>query len=233
MAMPLNDREGLVDALTRGEVVEFADIYRAYLPRVRGVCRRYLSDPRDVEEAVQDTFTKAAAALSRFNGSFRLGAWLARIATNSAIDISRRNERRRESVSPVTEHLAEVGVVDENSAEAQADAHQLLKTLRPDHARALYLRAVEGASLVEIGTALGRSPDQTKALLHRARESLRRTWRDLGGRVAFAGVAGAFGLWRVYRAFAAASPGAARIQTAAAETFAAPAAFMADAWPMV
>lgn len=230
-----NDQH-LVEALKRGELVPFEELYAAYLPRVRSVCRRYLSDPRDVEEAVQDTFVKAANALPRFNGSFRLAAWMARIAANTAMDLSRKNRRRRELVSGAAEDLVDPSTPSEDESPASiADPDVVLGRIRPEHARALRLRGLEKATHVEIGRALGKSPNQVKALLHRARESFRRAWRDHGGRVAFFGVAGAIGLWRLYRGAAASSPALARVQSAATtvESFAPPVAAVTDALPWV
>lgn len=226
----------LIAALKRGEIVPFEELYAVYLPRVRGVCRRYLNDPRDVEEAVQDTFVKAATALPRFNGSFRLGAWMARIAANTAMDLSRKNQRRRELVSGATEDLVDQSPSSAGDSYAPtADSDVILARIRPEHARALRLRGIEEATHVEIGRALGKSPHQVKALLHRARQSFRRAWRDHGGRVAFFGMAGGIGLWRFYRGVASSSPVLARIQTAAGtvESFAPPVAAVTDALPLL
>ena len=223
--------DDVVDAAAHGDAVAFGVIYKQYESRVRGICRRYLKDPRDVDEAVQDTFTKAYVALPRLNGSVRLGAWLARIATNSAIDVSRRNLRRPE-IATVFDDDAHISAdtPEQEIVGGVTPVHEVLSRISREHARALRLRAVESASHVEIGDAFGKSPQQAKALLHRAREAFRRTWQEVGGRVAFAGVAGALALWRIYRG---ASPALARVHTAGSiDNLAVPAAAFADAWPM-
>jgi hypothetical protein len=51
-----------------------------------------------------------------------------------------------------------------------------IQDVQPLHARALALRAVAGLSHREIAGQLRMSPDQVKALLHRARNSLRKAW---------------------------------------------------------
>lgn len=232
-AFSASDDDRLGQALARGETVSLDEIYRVYKPRVRGVCRRYLRDPRDVEEAVQDTFVKAYRGLARFNGSFRLGAWLSRIAANAAIDVARRNQRRPELTALADEDVRElVSSPEQELVGDPTPVDEVLRRMRPDHVRALHLRGVEGASHVELGDALGKSPQQVKALLHRARESFRRVWQELGGGAALGTLAGALGLWRIYRAAVSASPALGRIQTSGTwDAVAAPAAAVADLWP--
>lgn len=183
--------ERLVRDFHAGRSSAFDEIYALHHRRVEKVCRRYLSDPRDVEEAVQDTFVKAARALAGFNGNFRLGAWLARIATNAAIDHSRRLSARREHVAVLPEDRPDASVDIEGAVVGdEAPSHEALEQLRSDHAVALRLRSLHGASHAEIGELLGKSPQQVKALLHRARTAFRRRWGEVASIIAFVLVAG-------------------------------------------
>jgi RNA polymerase sigma factor (sigma-70 family) len=72
---------------------------------VYSVCRRYLRDPADVEDAVQETFLKLSRNANRINGS--LSAWLSATANSTCVDLIRsaiRERRRRQlaaaSVAP-------------------------------------------------------------------------------------------------------------------------------------
>ena len=83
--MALRHDEQLIVASQSGSARAFVDLYRRHVASVERTCRRYLRDPNDVEEAVQETFLRAfRALLPRFNGNFRVEAWLVRIATNIA-----------------------------------------------------------------------------------------------------------------------------------------------------
>ena len=69
------------------------------------------------------------------------------------------------------------------TVERVLDQEEIRSTLEsiPDHHReALVLREFEGRSHEEIAEALGCSPKQAKALIHRAKRSFRRAW-DQGG----------------------------------------------------
>lgn len=175
------DDRRLVQQFQAGSSGAFDHIYRAHYRRVSAVCGRYLRDPRDVEEAVQETFIKAYVALPRFNGVYQVRAWLVRIATNTAIDIGRRNHRRRDLVplSSEEEERASNVVLEHDGIAFGPALSEALGRMPTEHARALALRAVHGASHSEVGAVLGKSPGQVKSLLHRARQSFRRIWQEV------------------------------------------------------
>ena len=202
---PTGDRlhdEALVRRFQSGAPDAFDEIYRLHRERVERLCRRYLRDPRDVEEAVQDTFLKAAASLPRFNGDFKLGAWLARIAVNTAIDRTRRLKGSPQSVGldQAAELIDPAPAVDSRLVAQMTAAHDVLKRLPPHYSRALELAAVDQESHKDLGRATGKSPAQIKALLHRARVAFRREWGRIASGAGFLVAGAAVGVWvRVLR----------------------------------
>jgi RNA polymerase sigma factor (sigma-70 family) len=64
-----------------------------YRPLVMGVCRRYVVEPADVEDAAQETFVKLARQAEEIRGE--LGAWLSTVASTTALDYARRSLRER------------------------------------------------------------------------------------------------------------------------------------------
>lgn len=176
MSPDRTDRD-LVVAFKAGERAAYDEMYARYHTRVYGVCSRILRNSQDAEEASQETFLRAYQALHRFNGRYQLGAWLARIASNASVD-----QLRSKARAPV------VGLPnDQEPASADADPEKLvvgeyprlaaaIGEVKPLHAQALALRTLEGMSHQEIAERLAMSPAQVKALLHRARSSLRRAW---------------------------------------------------------
>src|SRR5690348_4378589 len=62
-------------------------------PLVRAVCRRWLRDPDDVDDVVQETFLKLAGHIDQVNGS--VAAWLTTTAQANSVDLIRRSVRQR------------------------------------------------------------------------------------------------------------------------------------------
>ena len=188
--LDLDDRE-LVLAFQAGEIDAYSDIYVKYRRLAAQICYRILENRDDAEEAVQETMLRVYRGLPRFNGRYQLQAWVARIATNVALDQVRARQRRPLSDSPL-EPDRETGALNvapdhepPDELERLLDREDVRSVLGeiPDHHRdALVLREFEGRSHEEIGDALGVSPAQAKALIHRAKKSFRRAWGEDGER---------------------------------------------------
>ena len=70
-------------------------VYREYSGLVYAVTLRALGSRDLAEEATQQTFVKAWRAAASFDPGRELGPWLATIARRTAIDLHRRETRRR------------------------------------------------------------------------------------------------------------------------------------------
>ena len=88
------------------------ELYGLFGGLVGGVCHRYLSDPDDVCDAVQNTFVAVLSSISRFefNGLASLKSWLRRIAVNESLKI-------------VSQHTRFEQLDDNPQAETLADEH--------------------------------------------------------------------------------------------------------------
>lgn len=176
----LSDRE-LVLAFQAGDARAYDELYARHRGRVDRICHRLLQNRTDVEEAAQETFLKAFQALPRFNGQFQVGAWLARIATNVCVDHLRGRSRSHLVALPDNaREQVEIGPEDLVVGD-HPRVDVAIKEVSPLHATALQMRAVEGMSHREIAGRLGMTPNQVKALLHRARSSFKKAWDQAQG----------------------------------------------------
>ncbi|HEV2296467.1 MAG TPA: sigma-70 family RNA polymerase sigma factor [Tepidisphaeraceae bacterium] len=92
----------------------------AYTPLVRSVCRRYLRDPEDLEDAVQQTFLKFAQHAVRIDSS--LASWLVAVAQSSSIDLIRCHQRQQRHL----EAVGRAGTLSKASAEHQL-VHEVIR----------------------------------------------------------------------------------------------------------
>jgi RNA polymerase sigma factor (sigma-70 family) len=96
------------DALTRSSLMPDQDerISRAVeqeSPRLRNFIRRYVSDPAEAEDVLQDVFYELVEAYRMMKPVEQVAAWLFRVARNRTIDLFRK--RKREQVgTPVVEN---------------------------------------------------------------------------------------------------------------------------------
>ncbi|HEY0006270.1 MAG TPA: sigma-70 family RNA polymerase sigma factor [Pyrinomonadaceae bacterium] len=177
----------LVARVRAGDEDAFEELFTRHRRRVSLIASRFFRQPEQIEEIVQESFTKAYFALKDFSNQQEtsFAGWLARIAFNSCYDELRRIKRRPESpLSNVSEEesawlkeqLRAVGVgSDIESATIARDlAGKLLSRLSPEDRLVLVMLDVEGMSVREIAESTRWSSSKVKVRAHRARRSLRR-----------------------------------------------------------
>lgn len=147
-----------------------------------------LRNRADAEEAVQDGYLKAFAAIDGFAASSSLSTWLTRIVINEALERRRAAERRsrllREKGVTNIEDFQEdnmQGAERVQTPEAEVMRAQVAKLLErrigelPEIFRTvIVLRDVEGFSVEEAAEALQIQAETVKTRLFRARQQLRR-----------------------------------------------------------
>lgn len=152
-----------------------------YERRVFTLCLRLLGDRAGAEDAAQDAFWKAFAALPRFDvdGPARVSTWLLTIATRHCLDELRKQKRRAGiSVPDDDDDAAKTAVsalrADDGAAAAAARRRleAALLTL-PDEQRAVFaLRVLLEQSVDDVAAALDVDAGTVKSRLSRARAAL-------------------------------------------------------------
>ncbi|MGH2580926.1 MAG: sigma-70 family RNA polymerase sigma factor [Actinomycetota bacterium] len=180
----LDDRMLVLD-FQAGNAEVFGEIHRRYAGLARHVCQRILGNADDADEATQEAMLRIYQGLPRFNGRYALQPWVARIATNVSLDVTRARMRRPQTgdrtVLDLHEELRERSDDPLEALERGLERERVNEVLAmiPEHHReALILREFDGRSHREIGERLGVTPSQAKALIHRAKGSFRRAWEN-------------------------------------------------------
>lgn len=177
----------LVARAVGGEEDAFEELFNRHRRRVALIASRFFRQREQIEEVVQESFTKAFFALPEFTSrrEASFASWIARIAFNSCYDELRRLKRRPESaLSEVTEEEAvrlrerlrsdEAGRGVESEAVSRDLAAKLLARLGPEDRLVLVMLDAEGLSVAEIAKLLDWSVSKVKVRAHRARARLRR-----------------------------------------------------------
>ena len=186
--------------LLAGDANAFEQIIRTHNQRLFRIARSILKDAFEAEDIVQEAYIKAFTKLDSLKPTKELGAWLARVTSNLAIDRLRqrnRNERLNETLvddSTIQHFLPSQqggtfdGINEENiemSPEHQTSLSQVRKLLEAeidqleDGFREVFvLRLVEGMSVAETAEILDLSPQTVKSRLHRARAKIQNSIRS-------------------------------------------------------
>ena len=96
VSMELGDAE-LIAAVLRGDTASFEPLVAKYSPRVFATARRYARRESEVEDIVQEVWSKAFLKLSSFRGEAPFEHWLMRLAVRTCYDFLREHQRSRES----------------------------------------------------------------------------------------------------------------------------------------
>lgn len=153
----------------RGDRVAFEALVDRHARYLYGIAHA-LAGAGDAEDLVQETFL--AALESRFRGESSVRTWLVRILVNRAGMLKRSGWFRRRSAMP------EVPPAGERSPDARLDLATMLAALSTEHRAVIVLRELEQMSYAEIAEALGLPIGTVESRLHRAREELRRKFKD-------------------------------------------------------
>lgn len=168
----------------RQEPAAFREVMRRHNRSLFRVARSVLADDAEAEDAVQETYLKAYAALPAYRGEASLGTWLTRIALNEAI--GRKRQRRPTADLDVLERPAALNVLFFNAAasdDPERNAARLqLRTLieqavdtLPEAFRVVFvMRDIEEMSVADTARFLHLKPETVKTRLHRARRLLRK-----------------------------------------------------------
>lgn len=169
----LRSDDQLVALFRAGNEEAYRVIHDRYRQRLFAYTRQMFGGSRqDAEDALQDVFLRAYAALRANDRPIALRAWLYRVAHNRCIDQLRRPVPAALDVfevsrAPVSDPFLE--------AERREDLEQLVKDVRrlPAQQRSvLLMRELEGLSYAELADAHGLSLPAIKSLLVRARMGL-------------------------------------------------------------
>jgi RNA polymerase sigma-70 factor (ECF subfamily) len=178
----------LVAAAAGGDEGAFEQLFDRHRRQVARIAGRFFVQREQIEEIIQDSFTKVYFALDTYQGTHAASfkAWLSQITINSCYDQLRRMRRRAEDQlgeldEPETTNLSmqlRAAATNIEGALVSRDlALKLLSRLRAEDRLVLTLLDVEGFSVAEIAEMTSWSISKVKVRAHRARAHLRRILR--------------------------------------------------------
>jgi RNA polymerase sigma-70 factor (ECF subfamily) len=180
----------LVQRLRARDQAAVSDLADRYSARIRQLALRYVRNPEDAEEVLQDVLMKVYQKIEAFRGDSALSSWIYRITFNTAMSrlrslkASRANDASRdagwtdraEGSQPLDREIPDWSSLGDDEVmrgELRRTLVRALGELPPIYRVPVLLRDVHGLSTEEASAVL-RVKDQTlKSRLHRGRMILR------------------------------------------------------------
>ena len=163
--------ERLVDLVRAGNDAAFEAIVGRYRRPLLRYCSGFMSEAR-AEDTVQTAFVRALDSLRSSSDDVSLRPWLYRIVHNTALNALRDRSLRHEELPADLDGVERPDQAFEKS-ERLRDVVAAVGALPSRQRDAMVLRELEGRSYEEIASELGVSDGSVRALLNRARTTLR------------------------------------------------------------
>ena len=171
----------LVRAAREGDRAAFSEIVRRHKTPLYQFVRRYIGDPDDAYDILQETFVAAWQGIRRFDVQQTLTPWLRTIALNKCRDHGRRHAIRRRLLTlfHAESHIESSWIVDSNP---ELESPDLARLRRLDQAIArlprcykepLLLVLMTGLTHQQAGAQLGITAKAVEMRIRRAKDKLR------------------------------------------------------------
>ncbi len=174
----MQDEYALVEGCRRQDRVVQRLLYERYAGKLFVVCKRYVKDADEAEDALQDAFVKIFRHIDTFRFECPLEAWLKRIVINTALKVLRK-QKPWETMSNDSMDVQEIASVLPQADESLPALNyqyllQLVQELPPGCRMVFNLYAIEGYNHPEIAKMLAIAEGTSKSQYARARDLLQR-----------------------------------------------------------
>lgn len=183
----------LVTRAQRGDKHAFDLLVSKYQRRLGRLLMRWVRDPSEVQDVVQETFIKAYRALPTFRGESAFYTWLYRIGVNAAKNYLAARGRRVQIVTGTgggdeetesledSDQLQDVNTPESVllSREIGAAVSDAMDALPEELRTAITLREIEGLSYEEIAAIMNCPIGTVRSRIFRAREAIAARLRPL------------------------------------------------------
>jgi RNA polymerase sigma-70 factor (ECF subfamily) len=179
----------LIKAARRGNEDAFGELVTSHYERIYRHLWTYVRNEHDARDLAQETWIKVWDKIHTFRSEAPFGAWVARIATRTALDFLRRKKRLREVALPGSDERSLPQDTDATAPDRPDEAlrkseilnrfHSALGTLSEKHRTVLALRELEGLSYAEIAKILRCRAGTVMSRLFNARKAVQSKLKDL------------------------------------------------------
>lgn len=171
------DEQNIARRIASGDQQASRALYDHTVAHMASVCGRYVSNPEDVRDVLQEAYIDIFGRIDAFHfrGEGSLRAWMARVVANKAIDFLRQKMKTDEFI--VTDTLPDVPDAlpddDVDIGGVSADVvYEMIRQLPPGYRAVFNLFVFEHLTHREIAQRLGIRENSSASQFHRAKALL-------------------------------------------------------------
>ena len=169
-----NDEQRLAELIRRGDNAAMREFCSLYVPHLKAICTRYVTDSDDASDVLQETLISIVTHISDFHylGQGSLKAWATRIAVNESLNYIRRN--RRHELTLQEQYIDDIAEEEDPPIEdiPPEVIQQMVRQLPTGYRTVFNLYVFEDKSHQEIAQLLGTSVKTSISQLHKAKNLL-------------------------------------------------------------
>lgn len=169
-----NDEQRLAEQIRRGDNAAMREFCSLYVPHLKAICTRYVTDSDDASDVLQETLISIVTHISDFHylGQGSLKAWATRIAVNESLNYIRRN--RRHDLTLQEQYIDDIAEEEDPPIEdiPPEVIQQMVRQLPTGYRTVFNLYVFEDKSHQEIAQLLGTSVKTSISQLHKAKNLL-------------------------------------------------------------
>ena len=164
----------LIERCRQGDADALGELYKAYAQRMRGVCRRYISDEQAISDVLHDAFVIIFTSFDKLRDDTKAEAWMLSITRNVASKY--KDHQAKATFVPLeeAEHLQTAEGESEVRGVPLEDVVQFVDRLPEGYRQVFRLSVFEGMTHKEIADMLGIEPHSSSSQLARAKKMLRK-----------------------------------------------------------
>jgi RNA polymerase sigma-70 factor (ECF subfamily) len=178
--------EDLARMVQNGQTEKFGEIMKRYSPKLFRYGRKFLSDPDNIEDVVQDVFIKTYKNINSFDTSQRFSPWIYRIAHNTYINAIKKQNSGPLFLFDFDTLMSHTVVPDDpilkerEQKEVREFVEKGLSEIEPRYREILVLYYIEDLSYKEIADILQVPIGTVGVRVMRAKKILKDKYEELG-----------------------------------------------------
>ena len=164
----------LIERCRQGDADALGELYKTYAQKMRGVCRRYISEEQAIDDILHDAFVVIFTSFDRLRDARKAESWMMAITRNVALKY--KDHLNAVPAVPL-EEAAKIPVLEEEATVRGIPLDEVMRMidrLPEGYANVFRLSVFEGLSHKEIAALLDIEPHSSSSQLARAKKMLQK-----------------------------------------------------------